>query len=243
MSDRTCRYRLAQTLMGLSLGASVACGSTHPPPATSAREPNDSAAALFARVEQRLLRAQPLHLVAALAAEGAVAAELTAELDIGEAAEHLSLQGTFANRPVTTQFRTSGGRLHIGETDTERPAHNRRALLIGLTRMGLLHNAARLTAGQGPDHADSGVEEWVTTSGHVLGGRQLRAGRTLQAISFDVVVSGEVAGQATLWVDAETLAPVERRQTVHFPQGDMHVLERYEPQASSAPPAESDSAG
>ncbi len=42
------------------------------------------------------------------------------------------------------------------------PPHLREALLVGLTRMGILHNLACLTGNAAPDHADGGVEAWVT---------------------------------------------------------------------------------
>jgi hypothetical protein len=41
------------------------------------------------------------------------------------------------------------------------PAGLTEALVLGFTRMGILHNLARLTRGAAPDHADGGVREWV----------------------------------------------------------------------------------
>jgi len=41
------------------------------------------------------------------------------------------------------------------------PPEVREALVIGLTRMGILHNLARLVAGVPPDRASGGVRDWV----------------------------------------------------------------------------------
>ena len=48
-----------------------------------------------------------------------------------------------------------------GEKKIETPKETREALLIGLTRMGILHNLAQLSAGFPPDHSAGGVKEWV----------------------------------------------------------------------------------
>jgi hypothetical protein len=103
-----------------------------------------------------------------------------------------------------------------------RPEHLREALVIGLTRMGILHNIARLTGDAAPDHADGGVAEWVVAE-------RLRAADERQAdagIEFDITVSGQPAGAAVLTTGSDGL-PAIRRQTVHFPEGDMHIVERY----------------
>jgi hypothetical protein len=104
------------------------------------------------------------------------------------------------------------------------------ALLLGLTRMGLLHNLARLTANAPPDHADVGVREWVTLS-------SFASDRTdpvnapipetfRHGISFELTVAEQRAGSAVLEIDAHG-RPVIRRQTVEFPAGRMRVVERY----------------
>ena len=47
-------------------------------------------------------------------------------------------------------------------------------------------------------------------------------------ITFGLVVSGQPAGEATLWFDESTGLPVQREQTVDFETGMMTVTEVYE---------------
>jgi hypothetical protein len=96
----------------------------------------------------------------------------------------------------------------------------RDALVIGMLRMGLLHNAAMLIGGNWPDHAEGNVHNWV----------RIERWQTLDArsIKFDVVVRTDVMGDATLTFDAAGAGlPSERRQLIHFEEGDMDVSERY----------------
>ena len=119
---------------------------------------------------------------------------------------------------------TDGDRYTYGNTTRRtlaiRPSGLSRALLIGFTRMGILHNLALLTEEAPPDHADGGVAEWVTVD-------EFEAVRLPQpGIAFAISVAGEPAGTASLDLDADGL-PLARRQTVQFPTGEMHVTETY----------------
>ncbi len=92
--------------------------------------------------------------------------------------------------------------------------------LIGLTHMGILHNLARSSESALPDHAGGGVREWVAAESFTLAfGRD-------SAPSFDLIVAGTPSGSVTLDIGPSGL-PAERHQTVRFPSGDMHLVERY----------------
>lgn len=93
-------------------------------------------------------------------------------------------------------------------------------MLIGLTRMGILHNLARLIAEAAPDHADSGVREWATVDDFAADPEDPAA------LSFAITVAGTPAATARLQLDAAGL-PLLRQQTVRFPGGEMRVTERY----------------
>ncbi len=94
------------------------------------------------------------------------------------------------------------------------------AVTVGLMRMGLLHNAAMLVAGQIPDHADGTVRDWVQTKEH----RFIEVDGE-QVVQFELVVAGGVPSTADLSFDAAGL-PRVRHQTVDFAEGTMHVTER-----------------
>jgi hypothetical protein len=180
-----------------------------------------AAADAFSALEERLLKAETVGLDFEVAAEGAFDASLRGALHIGPGDRMvLTASGTFGGKAVDVALRADGDELQIGGKTTPRPPHLKEAVLIGLTRMGILHNLARLTGGREPDHASGGVRDWVT-----VGAFATPAGAT-PALSFDIVVAGQAAGSASLEIDT-TGRPVTRRQVVRFASNEMRVTERY----------------
>jgi hypothetical protein len=187
----------------------------------------------FAQLEQELLRRPELQVSFHITSQGAFAAELEGVLTLGAGSgTSLVAEGTFGDEPVTLSLSASEGQMSGGsqERTFQEPLPNgmREALVIGLTRMGLLHNLARLVAGSPPDRADGSVREWVQVRnvawepgrGDIPGSRGLR---------FDIWVGGRAAGEGTLWLDVDGEGPpVLREQIVRFPGGEMRVTERYE---------------
>ncbi|MEM1044188.1 MAG: hypothetical protein AAGI91_16385 [Bacteroidota bacterium] len=145
---------------------------------------------------------------------------------------HLFALGTFEGDEARVRLRAGNDAMRLSRGDslvaeTERPPALREALALGFTRMGLLHNLARLTAAQPPDRAEGGVAQWVIVHGAAWGTRRTIDGRAVQGLRFDLRVSGTEAGTATLWLDAATGLPVRRDQVVRFPDGTMTVTESY----------------
>ena len=181
-------------------------------------------AADFESLEARLSTASVVRLDFRATAEGVVEADLSGRLEIGPMGHaQLIATGHFAGEAVELRLAVANGRLTLdngaSKTEATRPAHLEEALVIGLTRMGILHNLANLSGGAPPDHADGGVREWVVVEGLAEGG-------VAASVSFDLVVAGEPAGSAELMLDARG-RPSLRRQTVEFPSGQMRVVERY----------------
>lgn len=178
-------------------------------------------------------------------AEGLVAARLTGELRSRGDAIMLRASGSFAGEPVELTLEGDGQRL-TGSSGTARmelpqPPALAEAVVIGLTRMGLLHNLAVLVHARPPDHADEGVREWVQTeqvewTARVGPTEPRAAARHEQAepISFAIEVSGQHVGDATLWCDVAARLPFERHQVVRFPEGELRVRESYEIEWSRA---------
>lgn len=206
----------------LSAGILAACSSGR-----------SGTAARFYDLEERLLRAEPLRLRYTITAEGAFAASLSGTLHLAEGSQaDLSATGTFGGAPVRLHLRSDGRRMDGGSEErtfaAEASPHLREALIIGLTRMGLLHNLARLTAGAPPDHAAGGVQEWVQV-GEVSGGDERAAEQPEQMeLRFLIFVSGERSAEATLGIDRRSGLPARREQVVDFPTGTMRVVEEYE---------------
>jgi len=108
--------------------------------------------AAFREVEDRLLDARRVRPDFAIAAEGAVVVALEGRLekDAGDDVL-LTAAGTFAGEAVDLRLETDGESYAFGNppegAGAPVPPELPRAILVGMTRMGLLHNLARLTAG------------------------------------------------------------------------------------------------
>jgi hypothetical protein len=205
--------------------------------ATTHAEPSaePSAAALFTGVEERMLSATSISGRYAVTADGAFSASLQGTLEMtrgGVAA--IDATGTFGEDDVALFLRSDGRIVEGGSAERrfrdDAPGGLTEAVLLGLTRMGILHNLARLTGGAIPDHAAGRVREWVEVhdvefaSDPAMEG--LRPG--LVALRFAIHVAGQRAAEATLWVDPDLRLPVRREQMVSFPGGRMVVTEEYE---------------
>lgn len=185
--------------------------------------PPEEPPARYASVEQRLLDAESVSLAFHVTSEGAFAADLEGTLHTSADRTELIATGTFGGGPVDVGLQADGTGYRFGSatapTNAPRPAALEEALLVGLMRMGVLHNLAMLTAGQGADHAEGGVREWVVVDGFA-------DAATGDGVRFDITVAGIPSGSATLLLDERGL-PRERTQVVQFPSGEMRVVERY----------------
>lgn len=194
--------------------------------------PPDAADALAA-VEARMLAAPTARVDYRITSEGAFTADLTGTLGLGMRGRTLLVaNGTFGGAEQRLLLVAEDGTMRGTRADSlafegPQPAALREALLLGLTRMGLLHNLARLTAGQPPDRAEEGIEGWIEPHSAAWGTVDQIDGRDAKALRFTLRVSGTDAADVTLWLDTETGWPLGRDQTVAFPGGTMSVAERY----------------
>lgn len=189
--------------------------------------------ALLAQLEQRLLAARRVAIEAIIESSGVIPARLTGRGELRESNRaSVTFTGSFAGRAADLAMLADGrfAQLRNGAQARAEPVGREanRALLLGLTRMGLLHNLARLTALSGADHGHGGVERWVTLDGFrpttFAQGGELAGS---MSFGFDVMVAGAPAASARLWIDPSTGLPRRRQQTVRFAQGEMTVIEDY----------------
>ncbi|MEE4331440.1 MAG: hypothetical protein V2J10_11265 [Wenzhouxiangella sp.] len=188
----------------------------------------------FDALERRLLEAEALSFAFHITAEGAISVDLRGTYRKTSSDDYrLSAAGDFAGQAIDLSLRTDGDQLlldnRIEQSSVSRPEYLNEALVIGLTRMGLLHNLARLAGNRPPDHADGGVREWVTVTGLAT------VPETDRSVSFEIIVADQPSGSASLALDPDG-RPILRRQTVRFPSGEMRVTERYSAVAISDPP-------
>ncbi|KPK57567.1 MAG: hypothetical protein PVH13_05930 [Gammaproteobacteria bacterium] len=200
--------------------------------ATGTVAAQDAANAVFRALEDRLLEAEKLSFSFDIRAVGPVPAVLVGNAVIGPAeTARLVADGSFAGDDAAIRLESDGRGMAGGNGDAvfqaESPPALRQGLLIGLTRMGLLHNLAVLSAGSPPDRVDGSVTDWVTYSDMTLGPEESLGGVTARRFSFTVVVSGVPSASAELWVEAASGLPIRRVQIMNFPEGEMRVLEQY----------------
>ncbi len=207
----------------------IACSSSVPPaPPAQPSPPRDVAAeaaeaeAIFRNFEDRLARAKRVVVMARLEAMGAVTASFVGRLSIdGGERVHLDFDGTFNGDDKEVLLISDGRGMGLNETGPHAaPPALVDALIVGLARMGLLHNIVRGAVDQAPDHADGGARNWLSVDSF---GKDTK----MSSISYRLVVDGQPSAEVSLRFDAATGLPVKRVMVVHFPEGDMFVTESY----------------
>lgn len=192
---------------------------------------------MLATLEARLLAARQMIVEYEAEATGAIAIEVSGKLETyGDAQIDFRVDGFFADQAVSRWMVVDEasmyirGDQHTPDTETmERDGiSHQTALVLGLTRMGVMHNVARLVDMKHPDHYDGDPDAWVKADQVRVGTPELREGVELVPLRFHVFVDGTDSATATVWLHPETGLPVEREQTVDFgDEGTMTVVERY----------------
>ncbi len=164
------------------------------------------AQSLFMTMERKLLSEQPaLQLHVDSHATGAVKADASTDLSVGPEVR-IHSEGALMGKPLAVDY--------------DQPSNPglRDAVIVGLARMGMLHNVVNLAQGGGIDHADKDVREWL---------KPVKFRRVKGGVAYKVTVDGKESGEATLLINAKTKLPSKRTLTVHFGNGDMKVSETY----------------
>lgn len=171
--------------------------------------------AAFGGLEERLLTAQKVELTAEVSASGAVTAEMSGTLVVQPELEaSVVVDGFFDGNELEARWDSATAKA----SDTTAPAWAE-GILIGLTRMGVLHNWAKIVGGQDPDvdvKTAMQVEQLAWKGGDP----------STRTLTFSLVFMDTPMGEVELTLDPDGL-PHHRVQIVHFPEGDMQVLEQY----------------
>jgi hypothetical protein len=212
---------------GIAMGLLLTASSLWLPEALADTE----ADAAFAELENNLLTSD-FSLTFDIVSTGPYPAHLEGAASLRGADEvSVEADGQFAGEDVAIRLTARDGKMKGGNGasgfEQSTPGGLRKALILGLTRMGLLHNLAVMSSGAPPDHAGGGVRDWVQVKDLRLATGTIIDGDPALAFHFTIVVSGEDAATAVLWVDAETGLPIKREQVVRFDGGEMRVTEIY----------------
>jgi len=176
----------------------------------------------FSELENRYLQANAVSMNFRVTASGAVEADIEGSLRKSSSGSiQLSAAGTFAGQAIDIIAEQGTQDLKFGTAGALKTVEHQaglwEALIIGFTRMGVLHNIANLSAGAMPDHAQGGVASWVVVN---------NVQREGQAYEFNITVADMPAGSALLSMDDKD-DPTRREQVVAFPSGEMRVVEAY----------------
>jgi hypothetical protein len=170
--------------------------------------PAPAAPPTFDAVEAKLLGAAALVIEYQIVSEGAFPAEVKGDVHLTRDNRlRWRASGTFGGKPLSID--------HVA--DASAGVHLAEAVVLGWTRMGLLHNIARLSGGQPIDRAAGGAATWLAVT---------PTKTTAETIAYDLVVDGQPSGSGTLDVDSLG-TPRGHTMRVQFASGSMTVTERY----------------
>jgi hypothetical protein len=206
---------------------------------TSDRTP-ESAEIRFRELERRLLGAESVRIRGAAGSAGTVISGLEGEALIASGNRaHLQFSGEFAGTEVTLALVADGEEMWGGngtdQFESEVPTALNEGILLGFTRMGILHNLALLSGASPPDGTDGTIDGWLTVSNFAWGDSGTLDGVAADALTFDLAVHEKPSAEVILWLDQKNGLPVQREQVVHFPDGDMRAVEVYEAVEIDAP--------
>jgi len=164
----------------------------------------------LAAVEKQLDSANEFALRFQTKTTGAVESHFTGNMTVlqGNIAT-IDADGELADKPATIRFSANGS-----------PAQLNHALIVALVRMGLTHNLYELSQKNPVSFASGGADEGIRLD-------QLKWDEKEKKFTYHMLVEGKDVAEGELWVGRGD-RPVRRKMTVHFPNGDMKVDERYQ---------------
>jgi hypothetical protein len=178
-------------------------------------------------LEDKLERARTVRIHGRLRSRGLITTDFSGILALGsENRARLELKGEMQGKPAEARLVSDGRTLVIrGETRIEKPTPVGldAALIIGLTRLGLLHNVVRIAAGETPDHADGTVRKWLT-----VGDVSTTPSGGGERLAWTISMNGERVGEANLWLDGKTGLPLRKLVLAHTPAGEFLAEESYD---------------
>lgn len=189
-------------------------------------------ARLFSDLEDNLLKKE-VSLDFQITSEGAVVSSVKGTLKVHpDNVIEWDVSGTFNDTPVSIHLTSDGEYLKENtgsdKMDVVAPAFLNEGILIGLTRMGLLHNIIMMASRATPDGVDGTIRDFVKVTDFKGVTLEEHEGKKTRRLEFKITAKGKPVAEAVLWLDAKTGLPVHRTQTVHFEKEDMNVVERYQ---------------
>lgn len=188
------------------------------------------------RAEAALLGAKNLSGSFEIESTGQNPSKFTGTLELaGGNAVWLTVDGRFRDEDVHAELDSRSGDINRTVTKgasvnghRDPPAsHLGEAIVVGLARMGLLHNLATLSQDKPIDSAQTGVGDSVKNVDAKDGAADQVGGEACHRVEFVLEVGGRSMGEGTVCISDATSLPLHRRTLVHFPDGDMTATETW----------------
>lgn len=178
--------------------------------AACATTPSAPPAERLANVERELENAKQVSLRFTTRTTGAVESHFSGTMNVlpGNIAS-IDADGEMMGKPSTIRYSANGT-----------PAQVSHALIVTLVRMGLSHDMYELSTNKPPSYIEGGADEGLKLD-------KLQWDAKEKKFTYRLIVDKNDAGEGELWVGRHDY-PTHRKLTVHFPNGDMKVDERYE---------------
>ena len=164
----------------------------------------------LARVEKELEGRQQVSIRFTTRTTGAVESHYNGSMSV--------LQGNVAAIDANGEMSGKTSTLRYSASGT--PSQVSHALIVTLVRMGLTHDLYELSTNKPPSYVEGGVDDALKLD-------HLQWDAKEKKFTYHLIVEKHDAGEGELWVGHHDY-PVRRKLTVHFPNGDMKVDERYE---------------
>ncbi|MEM7245358.1 MAG: hypothetical protein AAF533_08435 [Acidobacteriota bacterium] len=187
---------------------------------------------LFYVTERKMLDAPGVEAVAEIVGENVIPMDVVSHLLLTDRNEAvLEFSGMMGNRDTDVRFVSNGDRMNLRPWRKKPRRHVpdflRSGMIRAFLRLGAVHHVLVTQAHLPPDRITGRMAQEVIPREFTLGADEEIDGRNCWTISFDTVVQGRVSASATLWIDQQSLLPVQRTQQTYFEQGDHQVFERY----------------
>ncbi|MEL7367282.1 MAG: hypothetical protein AAFN74_00075 [Myxococcota bacterium] len=187
-----------------------------------------TADAVVARVEAAVLSPERFTLDAHIQTKGSFNADVQTQWRWAPRSRALiEIDGRLLGAKASARFVSTGalmqwpGNLVRVADDLDRGSR------LMLVRLGASFNALRIASGTLPDGLDGTGAHFARWTNIQLDAPKRIGRRSCLPIRFTMIVADESIGTGTLWVDARTYLPVQRRMSVVFNGGTMRVFERY----------------
>jgi hypothetical protein len=201
-------------------------------PGIGSAQESPNARRILSVVEQRLLAARYVDFFAHVEIKEPHKRQMSGSMIWDESGKLTgSFRGTIGPDPAQLTISADGKTLVMQLNDEKRsgtqPPALREAILVNLVRAGFAQSLIALSQLHPPERADGGAKDWIQVANV-----QLREGAQSQGygdgeigLQFDLLIGGQPAGRARLWISTQSQLPTRREQFLSYTDADGKLQE------------------